>query len=257
MAVYKGIVKPNKYNFNAVAKTITFDAEYTGLEISDILTIHNVVDNIEIYNFTNPLKGGTLVGLVLTLTFDTTTMSNTDDLTIVVGANDLAIPVVGTVTVDTSLLATATKQDTGNISLSNLDSNIGVQTDISATTDTGTFSLISLFKRALTKLTSILSTQTDGSQKTKITDGSGTVNTKQLGNPITNVDVGLITNTVIHGQTTGGGVITDGVTVFGDGVNTPLSSPPNQQGGKYRISGGAAWSGIGLIYDVSIIQSYI
>lgn len=55
----------------------------------------------------------------------------------------------------------------------------------------------------------------------------------------------------------GGGVITDGVTVFGDGVNTPLSSPPNQQGGKYRISGGAAWSGIGLIYDVSIIQSYI
>lgn len=37
---------------------------------------------------------------------------------------------------------------------------IGTPTDAVATTDTGTFSLISLFKRSLQKLTSLLSTQT-------------------------------------------------------------------------------------------------
>jgi hypothetical protein len=47
--------------------------------------------------------------------------------------------------------------------------------------------------------------QTNGNQKTQITDGAGTVNTKQLGVQLTNADVGLVTNTVIHGLTTGGG----------------------------------------------------
>lgn len=40
---------------------------------------------------------------------------------------------------------------------------------------------------------------------TKITDGAGVVNTKQLGTAITSSDVGLVTNSVIHGVTTGGG----------------------------------------------------
>lgn len=47
--------------------------------------------------------------------------------------------------------------------------------------------------------------QTDGTQKTKITDGAGVVNTKQLGTAVTSSDVGLVTNSVIHGLTTGGG----------------------------------------------------
>lgn len=41
--------------------------------------------------------------------------------------------------------------------------------------------------------------------ETQITDGAGTVNTKQLGTAVTTSDVGLVTNSVIHGQTTGGG----------------------------------------------------
>ena len=51
------------------------------------------------------------------------------------------------------------------------------------------------------------------------------------------------------------GVLVDNETVFGDGLTTPLSSVALQTG-KYRISGGAAWSGTGLIYDVSIINYY-
>lgn len=40
---------------------------------------------------------------------------------------------------------------------------------------------------------------------TKITDGAGVVNTKQLGTQLVGSEVGLVTNTIIHGLTTGGG----------------------------------------------------
>lgn len=101
--------------------------------------------------------------------------------------------------------ATAAKQDTGNTSLNNIDTNIGAKADAVATTDTGTFSLIALVKKINQSFTSLITKITDGSQITKITDGTGTVNTKQLGTAVTNTDVGLVTNTVIHGLTTGGG----------------------------------------------------
>jgi hypothetical protein len=39
----------------------------------------------------------------------------------------------------------------------------------------------------------------------QLTDGAGTVNTKQLGTAVTNSDVGLIVNSVIHGLNSGGG----------------------------------------------------
>lgn len=110
-----------------------------------------------------------------------------------------------TVSIDTTGLATEAKQDTGNTSLGNIDTNLGAKADASATTDTGTFSLISLFKRLLEKTTTLISTLTDGTQKTKITDGAGTVTTKQLGTQVTNSDVGLVTNSLIHGLSSSGG----------------------------------------------------
>lgn len=54
-------------------------------------------------------------------------------------------------------VSTAAKQDTGNTSLNNIDTNLGAKTDAAATTDTGTFSLIALFKRLLQWTTSYLS----------------------------------------------------------------------------------------------------
>jgi len=56
-----------------------------------------------------------------------------------------------------------------------------------------------------TTLASILANQTNSTQLTKITDGAGTVNTKQLGTALTGADVGLVTNTTIHGLSSGGG----------------------------------------------------
>lgn len=41
--------------------------------------------------------------------------------------------------------------------------------------------------------------------KVELTDGAGTVNTKALGTQLVSGDVGLVTNTIIHGITTGGG----------------------------------------------------
>ena len=63
-------------------------------------------------------------------------------------------PVSGSVTV--SGVATAANQATGNTSLNNLDVDLGAQADAAATTDTGTFSLISLFKRQLGNWTTLL-----------------------------------------------------------------------------------------------------
>jgi len=50
--------------------------------LDSILLITNVTDNIIIYNFADPTKGGTVSDNVLTLTYDTSSMSNTDKLLI-------------------------------------------------------------------------------------------------------------------------------------------------------------------------------
>lgn len=57
------------------------------------------------------------------------------------------------VPVSVSGVSTAANQTTANTSLNNLDVDLGARADVSATTDTGTFSLISLFKRLLEKFT--------------------------------------------------------------------------------------------------------
>lgn len=71
------------YSFNASAKTITFNG-YTNISLDSILLITNVTDNIIIYNFADPTRGGTVTNNILTLIYDTSTagMSNTDRLQI-------------------------------------------------------------------------------------------------------------------------------------------------------------------------------
>ena len=68
------------YTFSASAKTIT-SSDFN--KLSEIALITNVTDNIIIYNFADATKGATLSGEVLTLTYDTTTMSDTDKLQII------------------------------------------------------------------------------------------------------------------------------------------------------------------------------
>ena len=69
------------YSFDASAKQVTFDA-MTSIALEQVLLITNVTENIIIYQFNVLGKGGTAATNVLTLDFDTTAMSDADDLQI-------------------------------------------------------------------------------------------------------------------------------------------------------------------------------
>jgi|GEM_PF-6980645 len=108
--------------------------------------------------------------------------------------------------IDITTLAKEAKQDTGNTSLSNIDSTIGAKSDVSATSDTGTFSLISLFKRAIEKLTSGFAILTNGTQKSQIVDLDGHIaNVQNLQTNFAGDEYALVTQSIIHGKTTAGG----------------------------------------------------
>lgn len=78
------------YTFNAAAKTITF-TDFTTIDKEKILLISNVTDGIIIYNFNDPAKLGTVATNVLTLAYDTTSMSNGDDIMIFYDESALVI----------------------------------------------------------------------------------------------------------------------------------------------------------------------
>lgn len=69
------------YVFNAATKQIIFNTTDV-VRLEQLLVITNVTDNIIIYNFADAAKGGSIANNVLTLTFDTTSMSDSDSLQI-------------------------------------------------------------------------------------------------------------------------------------------------------------------------------
>lgn len=149
------------YSFDASAKTITH-ASFSDVTLEGIQLITNVTDQVIIYNFADTTKGGTLSTDTLTLEYDTTSMSDTDELMILVedGAASIAVnDAGGSLTVDGSVTVTqgtATNLKTqaeayqggsavasGNPLEVNLrSSTVGVAT--SAKQDTGNTSLASI-----------------------------------------------------------------------------------------------------------------
>jgi len=69
------------YTFNSSTRQVTL-TDYTSVNLESFLLITNVTDNVIIYNFADPAKGGTVSTNVLTLDYDTTAMSNGDTLQI-------------------------------------------------------------------------------------------------------------------------------------------------------------------------------
>lgn len=69
------------YTFNSSTRQVTL-TDYTSVDLESFLLITNVTDNVIIYNFADPAKGGTVSTNVLTLDYDTTAMSNGDSLQI-------------------------------------------------------------------------------------------------------------------------------------------------------------------------------
>ena len=69
------------YTFDASAKTITIlcDCNFT---LDKLLVITNVTDGVIIYNFADSNLTGSITGNIITLSYDTTSMSDTDKLQI-------------------------------------------------------------------------------------------------------------------------------------------------------------------------------
>ena len=163
--------------------------------------------------------------------------------------------------------STEAKQDTGNASLSNLDANLGAKSNDVANSDTGTFSLIALFKRLLQKNTTLIDNQTNGNQTVKITSPL-----TAFGEVMTSEHTAFVQNTGVYEfipnnfktYTSSGGstgitdrmfTVTSGTTIYGYGAIQSFRSLNYNAGqsGMARFTAvfpsNAAnhWSGVGLV----------
>lgn len=158
--------KINNYSFNSSLKKITFN-DYNSINLDSLLLITNVTNNIIIYNFANPSLGGSVSGNVLTLNYNTTTMSNTDSLQIFYD--------------DGKIEASELKQDVLNNLVSLLESQI--END-------------NVIQRQLLQLLKPLGIVTNGTFRLNVDfNAGGTINQVTLVPTVTNVTtVGTITN---------------------------------------------------------------
>ena len=69
------------YSFDASERKVTL-TNYNPIVLDRLLMITNVTDNIIIYVFNDPAKGATVATNVVTLTYDTTSMDDSDKLQI-------------------------------------------------------------------------------------------------------------------------------------------------------------------------------
>jgi hypothetical protein len=100
------------YTFDAAAGEITL-AGLPTIQLSQLQLITNMTDNVVIYQFNNPAKGGSISSNVITLTYNTAAMSDTDSLQII-----LDYPELGQKIMDESLSVTiASDQDPVAINL--------------------------------------------------------------------------------------------------------------------------------------------
>lgn len=104
------------YTFSATAKQVTL-TDYPSIRLDQILLITNVTRNTIIYNFADPAAGGTLAGNVLTLGYNTTTMSDSDRLQIFI--EDYVVP-----STEASLTAVRIRIDNTNTLLNVLTSSV-------------------------------------------------------------------------------------------------------------------------------------
>jgi len=105
----KTLIQGVDFTFDASAQTVTF-AGFTPVQ-AQILVISNVTDNIIIYSSSQPATKGVLSGQVLTLTYDTTTMADSDNLQVRYATTDAQAISAAALPLPTGA-ATSAKQDT-------------------------------------------------------------------------------------------------------------------------------------------------
>jgi len=142
------------YTFDASLKSVTSN-DFLNLE--SILLITNVVDNIVIYNFADPLKGGSLSGTTLTLDYNTTAMSDSDELQIfiedgVLLAQESGGNLAALVAKD---FATQTSLST-RLSESDFDTKIGSLIETAPATDTASSGINGRLQRIAQRISSLI-----------------------------------------------------------------------------------------------------
>ncbi|HNN82043.1 MAG TPA: hypothetical protein PKL30_24385, partial [Leptospiraceae bacterium] len=152
------------YQFNVSAKTITL-TDLAEVKLERIRYIKNLSTNTFIYLLTNNNTITTIAGNVITFTGSTTGMNDTDKLAI---QYDDGIQV---------------SSESSNSSISTA---IGSRSDASATSDSGTFSIVSLLKRLLGKLPTLVSGRlpVDVQSLTVTVDNASIEISNDSGNPI-------------------------------------------------------------------------
>ena len=79
-----------KYTFNPATRQITLSNMVTGanqaisVDLEDVVMIVNVTDNIFLYNFADATLGASITANVITLNYNTSSMSSTDRLLILI-----------------------------------------------------------------------------------------------------------------------------------------------------------------------------
>lgn len=88
-------VKIDNYTFDKVAKTVTFTDNFT-VALENIISITDTTNNVQIFYSKLSSFGGTLVGQVLTLNYNTDSLRflNTDDLLIEYTLDNYSSPIV-------------------------------------------------------------------------------------------------------------------------------------------------------------------
>jgi hypothetical protein len=132
--------KIDNYSFNKTAKTVTF-TDYTTIRLDAILLVTNVTDNIILYNFADATKGGTVLNNVLTLTYDTSSMDNTDKLLIYYDDSDIEAATAANQELMQSLIETLQEATIRLSSIASLINNTSqlrvIQSSVPSTAVTG------------------------------------------------------------------------------------------------------------------------
>lgn len=129
------------YSFNKTAKTVTF-TDFSSISLDRVFLITNVTSNTIIYQFNGTGLGGAVSTNVLTLTYDTSAMSNTDKLQIIYdcATGDPNYDTLATVTSNNGQSAsnTATWTTSTTVNTTLLQSTVGYATAIVTSVETGT-----------------------------------------------------------------------------------------------------------------------
>lgn len=92
----------DSYTFTASAKTVKFN-DYGEIRLEGVKLITNITTGTIIYQFNDATKNGTVSNNILTLTYNTASMSNTDKLMIIYEAPEARSVLAGLATLLSSI----------------------------------------------------------------------------------------------------------------------------------------------------------